>query len=174
MSAHAHHNLPLLEADHAVSPRSGRILSYLGDHRAIVECGGSAPVMARCLATLAGNALADAASRGARISFVAAHGDPNSPIVIGITDDNDLKVPVRNPRAPACPSQAHASDNTMEVRIDGEPKQLQVVANEELVLRCGRASITMLRNGQIFIEGTYVETYASETNRIKGAQVRIN
>jgi hypothetical protein len=174
MRSIAHNIVSPLETDHAESLRPGRILAYLGDHRAIVECGGLAPVMARCLGTLDSNALADAASRGARILFVTAHGDPNSPIVTGFADDTDPTTPDQTPREPAFPGQARSNDNTVEIKIDGEPKQLHIAANDELVLQCGRASITMLRNGQIFIEGTYIETYASETNRIKGAQVRIN
>jgi len=60
----------------------------------------------------------------------------------------------------------------LEADIDG--RRVRVVAKDEIVLECGQASITLRRNGKIVIRGTYVETYATGTNRVKGGQVRIN
>lgn len=47
-------------------------------------------------------------------------------------------------------------------------------AADELVLRCGQASITLRRNGRVLINGTHVETQAEGVNRIKGGSVQIN
>lgn len=60
----------------------------------------------------------------------------------------------------------------VEAEVDG--KRVRIVAQEEIVLECGSASITLRRNGRIVIRGTYIETCAEGTNRIKGGQVRIN
>jgi uncharacterized protein (DUF2345 family) len=60
----------------------------------------------------------------------------------------------------------------IEAEIDG--KRVRIVAQDEIVLECGSASITLRRNGRIVIRGTYVETSSEGTNRIKGGQVRIN
>jgi len=49
-----------------------------------------------------------------------------------------------------------------------------VEAADELVLRCGQASIVLRRNGRVVIRGTYVETRAKGVNRIKGGSVLIN
>jgi hypothetical protein len=54
------------------------------------------------------------------------------------------------------------------------PKTLELEARDRLVLRCGEASVELWADGRIVIHGGYVETYAEGTNRIKGAQVRIN
>jgi hypothetical protein len=43
-----------------------------------------------------------------------------------------------------------------------------------VVIACGKASITLRRNGRVVIRGTHVETLSSGTNRIKGGQVRVN
>jgi hypothetical protein len=51
---------------------------------------------------------------------------------------------------------------------------MHIVAQDEIVLECGSASITLRRNGRVVIRGEYVETYSEGTNRIKGGQVRIN
>ena len=59
-----------------------------------------------------------------------------------------------------------------ELFADG--KRLHVEATEEIVLRCGKASITLRSNGRLIIRGAYVETHASGTNRIKGGAVLIN
>ncbi len=45
---------------------------------------------------------------------------------------------------------------------------------DELVLQCGKASIALHKDGKVVIRGTYVETRASGTNRIKGATVKLN
>ena len=59
-----------------------------------------------------------------------------------------------------------------ELFADG--KRVNVEAAEEIVLRCGKASITLRSNGRLVIRGTYVEMQASGTNRIKGGAVLIN
>ena len=65
-----------------------------------------------------------------------------------------------------------ASVDLRGVEADGQ--RLEVVARDEVVLRCGEASITLRRNGRIVIKGAYVETRARGTNRIKGGNVLIN
>jgi hypothetical protein len=59
-----------------------------------------------------------------------------------------------------------------EVLADGNRVQIEAV--EEIVLRCGKASITLRSNGRLVIRGAYLEIYASGTNRIKGGSVLIN
>jgi hypothetical protein len=49
-----------------------------------------------------------------------------------------------------------------------------VQAAEELVLRCGDASITLTRAGKIILRGTYLLSRSSGVNRIKGGSVQIN
>ena len=58
--------------------------------------------------------------------------------------------------------------------VDVDGKRVRIVAQDEIVLQCGEASVTLRRNGRIVIRGTYVETCSEGTNRIKGGQVRIN
>jgi hypothetical protein len=60
---------------------------------------------------------------------------------------------------------------------DEEPdpgRRVVVSADEELVLTCGKASITLTRSGKILIKGAYVSSHASGTQRIRGATVEIN
>ena len=47
-------------------------------------------------------------------------------------------------------------------------------ARKEIVLKCGKSSITMTRAGKVIIRGTYISTKSSGANRIKGGSVQIN
>ncbi len=60
----------------------------------------------------------------------------------------------------------------IEADVDG--RRVELKAQDELVLRCGEASVTLRRNGRVIVRGTHVETYSTGVNRIKGGQVRIN
>jgi hypothetical protein len=60
----------------------------------------------------------------------------------------------------------------LEALVDG--KRVVLDAQDEIVLRCGSASITLRRNGRVVVRGTYVETRSQGVNRIKGGSVQIN
>jgi hypothetical protein len=63
---------------------------------------------------------------------------------------------------------------TIAERVPSSPQAVVLRADRELVLECGEASISLHADGRVVVRGGYVETYAEGTNRIKGAQVRIN
>jgi hypothetical protein len=54
------------------------------------------------------------------------------------------------------------------------PARLELGARDEIVLRCGEASIVLRANGRVVVRGAYVETRAKGVNRIKGGSVSIN
>jgi hypothetical protein len=60
----------------------------------------------------------------------------------------------------------------LEARVDG--RRVEIDGRDEIVLRCGEASITLRRNGRVVIRGAQVETRATGLNRIKGGSVSIN
>jgi hypothetical protein len=60
----------------------------------------------------------------------------------------------------------------VEARVDG--RRVELDGRDEIVLRCGEASITLRRNGRVMIRGVRVETRARGVNRIKGGAVEIN
>jgi hypothetical protein len=118
--------------------------------------------------------LAVAASRQRIESAIAQHqqavvvfesGDRTKPIIIG------LIAPVE-PEAPIVESEESQRPHIIEADVDG--KRIRVTAQDEIVLQCGSASITLRRNGRVVVRGTYVETHSDGTNRIKGGQVQIN
>lgn len=82
---------------------------------------------------------------------------------------------INNKRGPSVPhalSGRTTNDQNLEVMVDD--KRIEIEGQDEVVLRCGKASITLRRNGRVVIRGTYVESRASGTNRIKGSSVLIN
>ncbi|MDH4607579.1 DUF6484 domain-containing protein [Pseudomonas sp. BN102] len=91
---------------------------------------------------------------GAQVALMFEAGNPARPLVIG-----------RIQRLPetAPPAVAH---------LDGE--RLELTAEREIVLRCGKASITLTREGKVLIRGAYLSSRSSGANRIKGGSVQIN
>ena len=61
-----------------------------------------------------------------------------------------------------------------QVEVDADGRHLIVSAKEQLVLRCGKASITLTKAGKVLIEGSYLLSRSSGVNRIKGGSVQLN
>jgi hypothetical protein len=94
-------------------------------------------------------------------------GDPTLPIVVGL---------LASAASPAVETDAQevALKEGQGLQADVDGKRVVLSAEDEVVLQCGQASITLRRNGRVVIRGAYVETYATGTNRVKGGQVLIN
>ena len=96
---------------------------------------------------------------GSSVVLVFEQGDPLRPIVIGVL-------------------QGHAgwplADALAQVEVDADGQRLVVSAREQLVLRCGKASITLTKTGKVLIEGSYLLSRSTGVNRIKGGSVQLN
>ena len=114
---------------------------------------GSAALVARATLDLHG------AHIGRDVVLLFEDGDACRPIVIGCLHDARAEV------LPEQPGQ-------VEVDVDGQ--RLVVTAREQLVLRCGKASITLTRAGKVLVHGTYVSNRSSGVLRLKGGSVQIN
>jgi hypothetical protein len=114
---------------------------------------GSAAIAARTVVDLHGVHV------GKRVVLMFEGGDGAKPIVLGV-----LHAPEAWPLEPP-PGQ---------VEVDADGERLMVTAKEELVLRCGKASITLTKAGKVLIHGSYVSSRSSGVNRIKGGSVHIN
>jgi hypothetical protein len=68
----------------------------------------------------------------------------------------------------------------IEARLPGRPvaevdgRRLVLEGTDEVVLRCGKASITLRRNGRVVIRGAQIETRAAGANKVRGGSVQIN
>jgi len=126
----------------------------------------SGPVAARSLVPLDDAALAQAASERRPVVLLFEKGDARLPLLVGLVQSS---TPLLDAVLGSAPSTRPAE--AVE-RPDGRRRVIE--ARDELVLECGKASITMRRNGKIVIRGAYVETHAAGVNRIKGGAVKIN
>ena len=146
-------------AEHAVarqlSPVIGTLVGFREDPRAplVAFAGQSAPTAARSLVAL------DAANLDAAVVLVFERGDVAQPIILGC-----LQSEAR--------ANGAARADAMEIDADGE--RLLVSARQQVVLRCGDASITLNKDGKIVVKGTSVVTHADGVNRIRGGSVQIN
>jgi hypothetical protein len=96
---------------------------------------------------------------GREIALLFENGDPSAPMIIGR---------VRHTKEIELKSEAVPQS----VEVDGERRVIE--AKQEIVLKCGKASITLTKAGKIVIRGTYVLSRSSGVNRIKGGSVQIN
>jgi uncharacterized protein (DUF2345 family) len=92
-------------------------------------------------------------------------GDPKRPIVIGVLQHEQ-------PPTPEPVEVETVASLPIEVEADGQ--RIVLTGKEEVVLRCGKASIQLLSDGTIRLRGTNVLSRASATNRIRGGNVQIN
>ena len=97
---------------------------------------------------------------GAALALAFDNGDRGAPLILGVVSE----------RLPAGPQAAR--EPAREVIVNGETVQVQ--ADKELTLQCGRSSILLRRDGKIVIKGVDVVSRASGANKIKGGLVNIN
>lgn len=66
------------------------------------------------------------------------------------------------------------ADTLPQPAVDLRAEELNFEGREQVVLRCGEASITLRADGQVLIKGSRLLSRASESNKIRGATVLIN
>lgn len=135
----------------------GELVAMIDDGRTplIVYPGqlGSAAIAARSVVDLHG------AHVGKPVVLVFEGGDGAKPIVLGVLRALE-----------AWPLEQRPA----QVEVDADGERLMVTARDELVLRCGKASITLTKAGKVLIDGSYVSSRSSGVSRIKGGSVHIN
>jgi len=135
----------------------GRLVRW-DDKGPLVEIEGRSRGAVRARLTSAGGRLAarDVPASGQEVVLLVDPRPGQPPIVLGFLR----------------PLNEAASAADVEARVDG--RRVELEGRDEIVLRCGAASITLRRNGRIQIDGIQVETKARGLNRIKGGSVAIN
>jgi hypothetical protein len=128
-----------------------------------LEPGGTA-LAARLAVSVTRERLDAAVANCQHAVVLFEQGDRTKPIIVGFIETVPL---------PTSPAEVAAVRPTI-VEADVDGKRVRVTAQDEIVLQCGSASVTLRRNGRVIIRGTYVETRSDGTNRIKGGQVQIN
>lgn len=111
---------------------------------------------------------------GRQVALLFASGDLRRPVIMGFIHNpldellENFSLPVENIEASPTP---HAASQDV-VKVDG--RQVVIEGQEEVVLKCGEASITLTKAGKIVIRGKYLLSRASGVNRILGGSVQVN
>jgi len=114
---------------------------------------GSAALAAASIVDVNGSHL------GHQVVLVFEKGDASRPIIMGLLRGQQLWPLAETPG---------------QVDVDADGARLTVSARQQLVLRCGKASITLTRSGKVLIRGEYVSSSSSGVMRIKGGSVQMN
>ncbi|RKH49249.1 DUF6484 domain-containing protein [Corallococcus llansteffanensis] len=145
----------------AGADEQGRLLVDFPGNRA-------GPRVARRTISLETAALQDAIAARQPVVLLFENGDPGLPLVIGM-EQTSSPTPLIDEVLEAA---ARPAQQPVEAQVDG--KRVVIEGEDEIVLQCGQASITLRRNGRVVIRGTLIESHASGTHRIKGGSVQIN
>jgi hypothetical protein len=100
----------------------------------------------------------DRSRLGAEVALAFPSGNSEQPLILGLLETANVQAP--------------SSSQPLQATVDSD--RLELTADREIVLRCGKASITLTRAGKVLIRGAYVLSRSSGVNRIKGGSVQIN
>ena len=95
---------------------------------------------------------------GREVLVVFEAGEVRLPYIVGLLWEQGQNPPTQT--------------ESIEAKVDGE--QVVIEGKKEIVLKCGKASITLTRAGKVLIRGAYVLSRSSGVNRIKGGSVQVN
>jgi len=142
----------------------GCIVGTIADGRALVDFPGNEQglVVARSIIPGLSQPL-DLTAGSLPVLLFFEGGDPSLPVIIGI---------VRNTLSASPDEQTVCGPLQAETILDG--KRLILDAHEEIVLNCGKSSVTLRKDGKIIIKGTEIVSRASGTHKLRGASVQIN
>jgi hypothetical protein len=103
---------------------------------------------------------------GKRVVLSFDQGSASRPIIMGVVQQpqvsSGLEFDVGNDLA----------NLPLGAKLDGQ--QVTLKADKEIVLKCGKSSITLTKAGKIIIRGEYLLSRSSGVNKIKGGSVQIN
>lgn len=159
---------PLIESSPAKAPQPvppadpsgviiGELIGVTNEGRTPLVCypgqPGTAALHARATVDLHG------AHIGRQVVIMFEAKDLAKPIIMGVLREGEGWPLEQRP-------------GQVEVDVDGE--RLMVSAKEQLVLKCGKASITLTKAGKVLIKGSYLSSHSSGVNRIRGGTVHVN
>jgi len=159
-------------AEPAPHTRLGRIVEWTVGEPVHVDYEGNphGPLPARSICALDAEAITAAVRDGRGVLLCFEDGRDDAPIIVGLIQP----LPCVETSEPETSVMIDGLDGVDGVDGQPTPQRLQLEGRDEVVLRCGKASITLRRNGRVVIRGTYLESRSRGVNRVKGGSVEIN
>lgn len=117
---------------------------------------------------------------GRQVALLFAEGNLSKPVIMGLIHsaldvmlENFEVVVEEDNKEETSRSNDNAKPSVMDdVLLDG--KRIVLEGKEEVVLKCGEASITLTKAGKILIRGKYLLNRSTGVNRIMGGSVQVN
>ena len=117
---------------------------------------------------------------GRQVAMLFAEGNPEKPVIVGLIHsalhemiENFEITPAEVEKSEDNDKQENAEiGKNNDVYLDG--KRVVLEGKEEVVFKCGEASITLTKAGKILIRGKYLLNRSAGVNRIMGGSVQIN
>jgi hypothetical protein len=155
-------NIPPIEG-----MRVGRIVSVNESGSVFVDFPGNAmgPITARITTAAKTATIGKGNPAGREVLLAFENNDPKHPVIV----DTIYSLIEEISETTFSPSVV---DEPQEVTVNG--KRICIDADCEIVLKCGKSSITLTRAGKVIIKGEYVLSQSSGENRIRGGSVAIN
>lgn len=146
----------------------GQIVAINDQGQALVNFPGAAgsPRIARSLLSDHSAVVSEALPLSVFLLF--EQSDPEKPLIAGLINESPFTAkPAEQPQ-----SSGTLSEQPQDVLVDG--KRLTITAQDEILLRCGKSSILLRRDGKVVIKGENLISRSAASNKIKGSSVSIN
>nr|WP_321400697.1 DUF6484 domain-containing protein [uncultured Desulfobacter sp.] len=153
--------------------RVGKIVRIDGDGQILVDYpqNSMGAMPARFTRAMDIESLVSAKNKGLQVLLVFEDNRPDRPIIIDVLSSLMDGIYGQESRSEQ-EDLVLDMDETQDITLNG--KKIIFTGQEEIVLKCGKASITMTKAGKIIIRGAYLLNRSSGVNRIKGGSVQIN
>jgi hypothetical protein len=140
------------------------ITDEAGDQKIFVNYPGNpytTPLMALTTVKL------NSADSGKQVVLSFDQGNPLRPIITGVLQNTESPI-----EELALDVSKELGANQVKAKVDDD--QVTLSAEKEIVLQCGKSSITLTKAGKIIIRGEYLLSRSTGVNKIKGGSVQIN
>ncbi|MFV9616370.1 MAG: DUF6484 domain-containing protein [Gammaproteobacteria bacterium] len=117
---------------------------------------------------------------GRQVALLFANGNPEKPVIMGLIhspldamiENFEVKVEEKVVSDDVDVTNEVKGAQVDDVYLDGQRVVLE--GKEEIVFKCGDASITLTKAGKILIRGKYLLNRSTGVNRIMGGSVQVN
>ncbi len=110
----------------------------------------------------------DQGSIGKEVAISFAQNNGGMAIVMGI-----IRRALDDVLAPR-PVETNDGNINEQAEVIADGKKLELSATEEITLRCGKASITLNKNGKILVKGEHMLNRTSGSYKIKSGSIQLN